>query len=84
MASPRCSSEIARTEPSEGRQTLEEPTQIVDLLVGDEGARLRIAQDSGLPGQMLLDLGPSERRIDRHRDAAGIQDAEEGREEVKS
>jgi hypothetical protein len=42
-----------------------EPADPPDILVGHEKARFRIAQDAGLPAQVVLDLGPPERRVDR-------------------
>ena len=46
---------------------------------GHQHARAGVAQNSGLPAQMILDLGHPRGRIDRNRDRAGEQDAEEGR-----
>ena len=45
----------------------------------DAGAR--VAQDRGLARGVLLDLIGAERRVERHRDAAGEQDADVGGEE---
>ena len=45
----------------------------------DPGAR--VAQDRGLPRRVLLDLIGAERRVERHGDAAGEQDAHVGVEE---
>ena len=49
----------------------------------DEHAGTGIAEDSGLPTSILLDLGALHRRIDRNRDRTGIKDAEEGREKLR-
>ena len=43
-----------------------------------------VAQDAGLAAQVVLDLRQPRRRIDRHRHGAGVEDAEEGDEEVEA
>ena len=41
-----------------------------------------IAQDAGLAAQMILDLRKPHRRVDRHRNGAGIKNAEESNEKI--
>ncbi len=53
-----------------------------NLRVGDENARLRVGENAGLATQMILDLRQPKRRINRHGNGAGEQNAEEGDEEV--
>ena len=49
-----------------------------------QDARAGIAQDAGLPAQVVLDLRQPRRRIDRHRHRAGVEDAEKGDEEFQA
>jgi hypothetical protein len=44
---------------------------------GGQKARLGVAQDAGLPPQMVLDLSTPERRVDRDGDRTSEQDAKE-------
>ena len=49
----------------------------------DQHARAGIAQDHDLPAHVLFELRHAGRRIDRHRHGAGIENAEERREEIR-
>jgi len=53
------------------------------LRVGDEQARFGVAQDAGLPAQVVLELGAPERRMDRDGGRTGQQHAEERVEECR-
>lgn len=63
-------------------EALQESSHRADLGVGDEQARLSIAQNAGLPPHMVLDLRAAEGRIDRHRDRARHHDSEKGEKEL--
>ncbi|MCY1356146.1 hypothetical protein D9M69_425880 [compost metagenome] len=61
---------------------LEQAGEQLGLGHGDQQADLGVGEDAGLAQQMLLDLRQAQRRVDRHRHAAGQQGTEEAEQEV--
>ncbi len=64
-------------------EAVEQPPEGADLWARDERRGSGIAQDAGLPAQVILDQAAAKRRIDRHRHATRHEHAEEGLEEAR-
>ena len=65
--------ELGRLQPQQARQRAR-------LGHGDERRGARVHQDAPVAAQVILDLGRARRRINRYRDGAGGEHAEEARE----
>ena len=65
------------------RRRPQQPRDRTRLRDGDEDHRESVVEDSRLPREVLLELRAARRRVDRHRHASGVQDAEEGEEEIE-
>ena len=63
---------------------VQQATDAAALRNGHQHGGAGVAQNAGLPAQMVLDLRQPHRRIDRNRNGAGIEDAEEGDEEIEA